>query len=394
VSYDGSGTFNINTTGQPVVTGTTISSTAFNALTADLATGLSTAMTKDGQTTPTANIPMGNNKITGLAAGTASTDAANFGQLQTFGVPGYATTATAAGATTLTVADKINQFFTGTTTQTVVLPVTSTLVLGFQFRIVNESTGLVTVNSSGANLVVALTANSQATLTCIAITGTDAASWDVKYTGITSVTGTGAMVRATSPALVTPSLGAALATSVNKVAITAPATGATLTISDGATLTITSSTSIGAGQYTGTSTNDSAAAGLLGEYVVSTIASGSAVSLTNNTDANVTSISLTAGDWDVRGLVTFTGGGTTNVTGALIGGINTTSATLPTPGPGYSNVFALSTGTFASDGAITAQIVPMRLSLNATTTVYLIARAVFTTSTCSAYGSISARRVR
>ena len=57
VSYNGSGTFQINTSGQPVVAGTVISSTAFNALTADLATGLSTAITKDGQTTATARIP-------------------------------------------------------------------------------------------------------------------------------------------------------------------------------------------------------------------------------------------------------------------------------------------------------------------------------------------------
>lgn len=56
MSYNGSGVFNINTAGQPVVTGTVISSTAFNALTADLATGLSTAITKDGQTTTTARI--------------------------------------------------------------------------------------------------------------------------------------------------------------------------------------------------------------------------------------------------------------------------------------------------------------------------------------------------
>jgi len=82
MSYNGSGTFVINTAGQPVVSGTVISSTAFNALTADLATGLSTAITKDGQTTPTANIPMGNNKITGLAVGTAATDAANLSQVQ------------------------------------------------------------------------------------------------------------------------------------------------------------------------------------------------------------------------------------------------------------------------------------------------------------------------
>ena len=82
MSFNGSGTFQINTAGQPVVTGTTITSTAFNALTADLATGLSTCITKDGQTTPTANIPMGSNKITGLAAGTAATDAANLSQAQ------------------------------------------------------------------------------------------------------------------------------------------------------------------------------------------------------------------------------------------------------------------------------------------------------------------------
>ncbi len=41
MSYNGTGLFQINTAGQPVVTGTVISSTAFNALTADLATGLS-----------------------------------------------------------------------------------------------------------------------------------------------------------------------------------------------------------------------------------------------------------------------------------------------------------------------------------------------------------------
>lgn len=82
MSFNGSGTFLINSAGQPVVSGTVISSTAFNALTADLATGLSTCITKDGQTTPTANIPMGNNKLTGLAVGTDATDAATLSQVQ------------------------------------------------------------------------------------------------------------------------------------------------------------------------------------------------------------------------------------------------------------------------------------------------------------------------
>jgi hypothetical protein len=86
MSFNGSGTFLINTAGQPVVSGTVISSTAFNALTADLATGLSTCITKDGQTTPTANIPMGSNRITGLGSAVDATDAATFAQAQSTAV--------------------------------------------------------------------------------------------------------------------------------------------------------------------------------------------------------------------------------------------------------------------------------------------------------------------
>ena len=82
MSYNGAGTFLINSAGQPVVPNTTISETVFNALTADLATGLSTAITKDGQTTATANLPMGGFKLTNLGAGTASTDSARLGQVQ------------------------------------------------------------------------------------------------------------------------------------------------------------------------------------------------------------------------------------------------------------------------------------------------------------------------
>jgi hypothetical protein len=82
MSFNGSGTFLINSSGQPVVTGTVISSTVFNALTADLATGLSTTITKNGQTSITANIPWSGYKITNLGAGTAATDAAQLQQVQ------------------------------------------------------------------------------------------------------------------------------------------------------------------------------------------------------------------------------------------------------------------------------------------------------------------------
>ena len=56
-------------------------------------------------------------------------------------------------------------------------------------------------------------------------------------TGVASSTGSTNVVLSNSPTLVTPVLGVATATSVNKVALTAPATSATLTIADGKTLT-------------------------------------------------------------------------------------------------------------------------------------------------------------
>lgn len=57
-----------------------------------------------------------------------------------------------------------------------------------------------------------------------------------------TTTGSGTVVAlATSPTLVTPVLGVATATSINKVAITAPASSATLTIANGKTLTVSNS---------------------------------------------------------------------------------------------------------------------------------------------------------
>lgn len=57
MSFNGAGVFVINSVGNPTVTGTTISSTWANDLTADLATGLSNTVCKDGQQTTTARVP-------------------------------------------------------------------------------------------------------------------------------------------------------------------------------------------------------------------------------------------------------------------------------------------------------------------------------------------------
>ena len=100
---------------------------------------------------------------------------------------GYATTATAAGTTTLTSASNNQQFFTGSTTQTVVLPVTSTLALGLGYLIVNNSTGVLTVQSSGANTITLVPAGASVRFTCILITGTTAASWSYVFEGSSTI---------------------------------------------------------------------------------------------------------------------------------------------------------------------------------------------------------------
>jgi hypothetical protein len=81
-------------------------------------------------------------------------------------------------------------------------------------------------------------------------------SLSINGVAATANTGTGAVVRETSPTLVTPILGVAAATTVNKVALTAPATGSTLTIADGQTLTVNGSATITNGTHSGTNTGD------------------------------------------------------------------------------------------------------------------------------------------
>lgn len=82
MSFNGSGLFVIDSTGQPVSANTLIESSVFNALTDDLATGLSNCITKDGQQTVTANLPMATYRHTGVGNAVARTDYAAAGQVQ------------------------------------------------------------------------------------------------------------------------------------------------------------------------------------------------------------------------------------------------------------------------------------------------------------------------
>lgn len=190
-------------------------------------------------------------------------------------------------------------------------------------------------------------------------------SFSINSVAVTANTGTGAVARATSPTFVTPTLGAATATSI----AFSPTTGG----------------------ITGTTTNDSASAGFVGEYAESNIASGSATSVTTATPKTITSISLTAGDWDVDGVIHFLPAATTSITRLSTSLSLTTNTTDVTVGR-FNQMTCNAT---VNGGATWSNpIIPLRFSVASTTTVYLVADQTFTASTMTAYGIIRARRVR
>lgn len=102
---------------------------------------------------------------------------------------GFSSTVTDGGTTTLTAASKNILKFTGANTETVVLPVVSTFQLGRQMRIINASTGAVTIQSSGLNNVEVLAPGTWTVITCILTSGTTAASWDSRYLADITTTG-------------------------------------------------------------------------------------------------------------------------------------------------------------------------------------------------------------
>jgi hypothetical protein len=139
----------------------------------------------------------------------------------------------------------------------------------------------------------------------------------------------------------------------------------------------------------GTATNNNASAGSVGEYVEGTAAIGS-VSLTSITAKTITSISLTAGDWDVSVIGYFSPDGTTKVREVAVSLSSVNNTLNITPGrftDDHKQDLTYST-------AISHAIPKYRFSLSGTTTVYLVMYADFNTSTMTAGGYISARRVR
>ena len=81
MARNGSGTY-VLPAGNPVITGATISSTWANTTLSDIGSALTGSISTDGQTTPTASLPMGGFNHTGVGNATVRANYASAGQVQ------------------------------------------------------------------------------------------------------------------------------------------------------------------------------------------------------------------------------------------------------------------------------------------------------------------------
>jgi hypothetical protein len=130
--FDGNGTFSLPSPAYPAVAGQTILSERRNELDSGFAAGLSNCLTRDGQSAPSAAIPMGGQRLTNLGAAAAAGDALNVNDLVSNRLV-YLTSVA------------------GTNTITGTAPILAAYTIGqsFEFIPANTNTGAVTLNING-----------------------------------------------------------------------------------------------------------------------------------------------------------------------------------------------------------------------------------------------------
>ncbi len=139
----------------------------------------------------------------------------------------------------------------------------------------------------------------------------------------------------------------------------------------------------------GTATNDSAAAGQIGEHLETTTIYSSSV--TSGAVGVAASLTLSAGDWDVSGVVVFSGSSATVTKSSAA--INNSPTVMPSF---YTSLqFGGVAYSWAATGPLMLPVGPQRISVAASTAIYLLHHSYFASGTITVTAAkFSARRVR
>ena len=140
----------------------------------------------------------------------------------------------------------------------------------------------------------------------------------------------------------------------------------------------------------GSATNDSAAAGYVGECMEQTRLYASPLALSNATSVNLTPspLALTAGDWDICANVNLVITSSTTIS-TLAMSMSPTSLTFNNVSGFRAETCVPNTGTL-----LNCTLTPVRISLAGSQNYYLVVNALINCTSCYAYGIIHARRVR
>ncbi len=315
---------------------------------------------------------------------------------------------------------------------TATYPATTTINQLLYSSAANTIVGLATVNSAvlvtssggvpslSTTLPTNLAMGTPASITLTNGTGLPIGGLTGLGTGVATalaaaVTGSGGIVLANTPTLVTPNLGVGTFTSLqpatNGGAINSNLGDTMLTITSGGASSVNyininnapttffpafsaagSDTNItlsllgkgtGGVRIQGNTAGGNATAGYVGELISSVIASASGVTFSTTVTKDLTTISVTAGDWDVFGNILFNA---TTITGGQIW-ISLASATQPDTS--LLNYIA----PIATSSALGMNAPYFRVSVSSTTPVYISGIATGT-GTIKAQGGLYARRVR
>lgn len=124
-----------------------------------------------------------------------------------------------------------------------------------------------------------------------------------------------------------------------------------------------------------------------GQFISAQQSSGSPISLSNGVTANVTSLSLPPGDWDVFGVVDFNPAATTTVT-VYEAGISTSSGAFG----GQDTFISTRVPSFAPNGVWNLASPSVRVRSTGGQSVYLVTVVLFGVSTLTTYGTIFAKK--